>query len=598
MAGPFTGPQGGFNATAAVSQGAAGGGAMATPAQPIFPARGDSVSPIDLNGLGDVAKYGMAAYNNLKNNDADAAKNAALADTANTQTQIRFGAANGASADALATLADGYKSSTGTDLTPAQRQMLQQHQQTVQAIQQAQQQNPRFAADQALLIAQNRAIQSHPDLTKEIMQLSGQMQTNSHDFMDSAFIDVKQRQEQQQQAQLAIQKVVEAHGYDTTQMSPDQIRQVANENVLPGIRAIQTSEDAWKLADTNDKLSNLQKTNAKDQAMAGAQAPLWAMATAGVRTAMEDAKSKGGTPQQIAQAGQDAISQFSINARNKYGITTQSEFDSRLGYITQPLQADVQNFATGKLDTEGLENQNKVRLAVAQDWVMKNVPKADLMAVLSTKFGPLVAGGVKDADGNDLVAEFLKNAASAASGGGPGDPTHGQGNNMPLSTITKQAGQSAAIINRIYTNPDQATPEGKVGAAQTAFGYLTDPSALRSFESVKNIAPAIADPRWLDLSKGVAVPQKALDTVNSYIDSINTRSASLVAKEGANLLPSVDAKGNIHFDVKNPSPNLSKLKTLEADLNEATHMYAHLHGSTDYQSVLKQLVQEQMAKAQ
>lgn len=571
------------------------GGVTAAQAQYTEPTRRTGVQAVDTSGIEGIAND-IASF--VKNQGAAAAKaktEAVEGAAAQTDQQIRFGAANGASAERLAAIATGYQADTGTNLNPQQQATLDQYNNAVGAIKNAQQQNPRFASEQALLIARNRALQANPELSKELLQISGTLNTVSKPYDEAAFAAQDAQQKRQAAAVDTMGTALQAHGYDTSTMSDTQVRLAAQQVLLPNVQLMQQSKDQYDLLKTQKDTTDLQKNQAKDQLLNQQQGALAQTVTAGVRQAMQKAKDGGGSPQQVAQAGQDAITQFTGTLRSQYDITSQADFESRLGWITQPLAQDVQNFASGKLDSEGLQNQLNIRLAGTEQRLLNRVPGAAMTAVLNSKFGTLLGpfiatdpGGKASAVLGNLIAQ-----AGADAGGqnaGPIDITGGQGVNYPQQQVTADAGKVGAIINTMYNQQQLATPEGKSASAKIALQYLTDPTALRTFEPMTKIAPAIADDRWLDISKGVKVPQEALDNANQYLDAISIRSSGLIKSEGANIQYSLDAKGYLHIDTINPSRNLQKLKLIESDLNTGVRMYAHLNGSTDYVGVLRQVI--------
>lgn len=585
---------------AAQAAGSFNGTAQAEQGQPVFPTRERPVQGLDVSGVASIAGD-IAAFAGKQ--QAAAAKlhtETVEGQYAQTDQQIRFAAGNGAAPEALARAATGYVKDTGINPTPQQTQVMNQYNDAVTAIKNAADQNPRFGMEQALLIARNRALQTNPELSKELLQISGTLNTVSSGFDSAAFAASEAQTKRQQQAMDTITSTVTAHGVDTSQMNDSQVRAYYQNNIQPAQALIQSTKDTYDVVKGQTDLTAMQRNNQRDQLLQGAQGALSSTVTMGVRQAMTQAKAQGGTPEQIAQAGTDAVQQFSAKLRQNYDITNQADFDSKFGWITGPLTKDIQDFATSKLDSEGLTNQLNLRMASTEQRILDRVPGAATAAVLNSKFGTILTPYLnQNADASKLIGNIILTAAqdSQKQPNTPIDVTGGKGLSYPQQAITADAGKAGQLVKQLYENPAAGTPEGKSASVKVAMSYLTDPSAIRTFEPMKAIAGAVADPRWLELSKGVQVPQAALDNVNQYLDSINARSAQLVKGEGDNLLPTVDDKGYLHLDVKNPSKQAGKLKLLESDLNEGVRMYAHLQGSTDYRSVLAQLIAEQQAQS-
>lgn len=550
------------------------------------------VEPVDLAGASRLESDLSAAYNNPKG----AKTLQGASQFAQDDFNLRFQAQSGASVENLTLLANHQQALTGDTYTPEQQQVLAQFQSQIDQVKAAKDQRPDLNEQFALGILRNNFIKANPGLAPEAVALSSSLNTINKPLDDSAYRRAKLQQANQDEATKTLYTAVQVHGQDTSQMSTDQVRAWANQNILPMQQRITAGEEQWKAADNDSKLTTLQKTQAKDDAIQQITPDLIRTVIPGVRQAM-DALGPSATAQQRASAGTDALTQFQGTLRQKFGITTDADFQSRFGYIFDPIKTNMNDYATGKLTSEGLTARNNIIVQSATTELLNKVPQLAYLQSLGKEMGlaPLLAPFADRPEYVKMMTQVVQSLGQSIAGTDKTvvptlDVTGGKGINASQSDVTAAAKVAAGVASSVMAKSD-AKPELKQAAVGAALSVLSDTTQYRdrNLEGVRQVASTIADDRWLDMSKGMRVPQAAIDMSETYLDSIKRSSAPLIQKEGDNLIVTVDTNGAVNFSQKLPNGNAGKLARLTQDLNDGVGMYAHLHGSNDRAGVLRML---------
>lgn len=550
------------------------------------------VQGVDFSGLLDLAQTGIRAFKADQASEAKAKKTAAESTLAQGELDIQFAQQAGANSEQLAKMASGYEEATGTQLDPKQKQSLSEFNVLKQRIDDARAQGKsELGLELALNRYRKRFLANHPELGPEALEISGKVNTLSKSALDLSVEEEAAQRQRVQKATDAVYTDLNAFGIEPPKDQGEALAMWQRE-VAPRRNSLAVWKNEMDSLKAQTDITELKRQQKSDEYYRTHVDDLWATVTADVTSA---ASQSGMDAVNRAVAINGSLAAWETQVRQQAGIKSNDEFQQKFGFIFEPLRKTAEGISNGSISADAARNQFAYMTTVAKQGFFKRNPKALAMLPVMEAYGPLLAAYAKEPAYSDTISLVLQSATRELAGGpsavaGGLDVTGGKGGYATPDDLSAGARRVAQIGNDIYAKPP--TPQSKRDLVNLSVSYLTSPESKRTLAGVQEILPTIANPKFVEYSQGMKVPEDAFNMVNEYASQVNKNAVGIFTQEKDNLVPVLDADGTIRFNLKRPSRNQLAIKRVEADMNNAIRAYTHLHGSTDYRSTAAQFAGE------
>ncbi len=550
------------------------------------------VQGLDFSGLLNTVEAGVAGYAKNKAAEAKKAKTLAENQLAQGELDIQFGQQAGASSEQLAKLATGYEDATGTNLSPKQKDAITQFQTLKQKIDDARDQGK---ADLGLELALNRYrkrfLVDHPELGPEALEISGKVNSLSKSAVDLQNEEATAQRKRVQQATDTVYSDLNAFGI---QPPKDQGEAMAlwQREIAPRRNSLAIWKNELDSLKAQTDITDLERQKKSDDYYRAHVDDLWGTVAADANRVLNqpglDANSR-------AIALNTNLVGWEQRIRQEAGIKSNDEFQQKFGFIFDPLRKTMEGVNNGSISGETAKNQFAYLTTVAKQGFFKRNPKALAMLPVVDAYGPLLAAYAKDPTFGPTLGAILQSATSELAGGDPTavgnlDITGGKAGYATPDDLSASAQRAGRISADIYNKPP--SEQSKRDLVNLSVSFLTSPESKRTLAGVHDILPTIANPKFVEYSRGVKIPEDAKNMLNEYVTQIANNTVAVFTQEKDNIIPVLEADGHVTFNIKKPTSNQTKIKRVEADFNQAVKAMSHLDGNTDYKATALSFIGE------
>lgn len=559
-----------------------------------------AVPDINLSGVATSVAGLAEVANTNATTQAKVAKVEGTQDLALGELDVQFAFAAGEDSDKLARLATGFEGETGIALDDAQKADLAEFQQLVNRIDNARRQGKsEVGLELALNRYRRRMLTKHPGLAPELLELSGKVNTLSKNAVEIQVEEETAARAEQRARFKQLSDTTQNWGIPTVGMSNSEVLATYNKEIGPRVQSLAIWRNEEDVLKAKSNISELERKQESDRIYKDHVDDLWGNVAADVSSVVSDVNLD---PNAKAAGVAQVIAKWQANIREATGADA-TEMTAKYGFVFEPLTKLAEGLASGSISKEAAANQVAYLQSVSKLGLFKKSPQALALQPVIEIYGNLMAGFAKDPAYSKMIGAVLTSGLRGIQT--EGNPTGGveEAGGLPVADdfmtptqISLEAKRATQISDGIYAKPP--SERSKKDLVNLSVSFLTSPQSKRTLAGVHDILPTIANPKFVEYSQGLTIPQDALNMVNEYASQTNANAAQLFQKEGDNLIATLNPDGTVAFDVRNPSRNRVDIKRVEANLNRAIRAYAHLEGHTDYRKVAEQFASEIQAGAE